>query len=166
MQTEDVVIREPDACATRVDPGPSICLKKFTPSHDSSETLSEDPVSPEKQLPSQVCLLKKIAELQNSFNATRSRSFRRFMVDPTKRLSLTEMLGVENSELDQAGPPKRPKERSIKEVIDALYLWKRLQEGVCTTDATSNQKILVRYDAWEAAKHVRVSKRTLDDYLM
>lgn len=76
------------------------------------------------------------------------------------------MLGADANKEAQVWPEKRPKERSIKEVIDALYLWKLLQEGFNTTDAASKNNIFVRYDAWQAAEHTKISKRTLDDYLM
>ena len=56
--------------------------------------------------------------------------------------------------------PKRVRERSIKEVIRAVAVWRRLYNGVMRPG-----NILIRYTLDDSARKVGMSKKTLDDYL-
>ena len=72
---------------------------------------------------------------------------------------------MQNGVTSTAKPPthskqgKRIKERSIKDVIQTVALWRQLHNGVL------NDGKLVQYTLSEAAQKVGVKKKSLDDYL-
>lgn len=55
---------------------------------------------------------------------------------------------------------KRVKERTIKDVIRKVCVWRRLYNGILRPDGT-----LVRYSLENAARKNQMSKKSLDDYL-
>jgi len=57
-------------------------------------------------------------------------------------------------------PFKRVKERTIKEVIRKVCVWRRLYNGIMRPDGT-----LIRYTLENAARKTQMSKKSLDDYL-
>ena len=55
---------------------------------------------------------------------------------------------------------KRVKERTIKEAIRKVVLWRRLYQGVKRPDGS-----IVRYELSDAARKVKLSRKSLDYYL-
>jgi len=56
---------------------------------------------------------------------------------------------------------KRMKERKISDIVELVTLWRRLYHGI-----PDNNGNLLRYSLADAAKKVKVSKKSLDDYLL
>ena len=69
-----------------------------------------------------------------------------------------EMPSVNNKQ--KAAQFKRVKERTIKEVIRKVCVWRRLYNGILRSDGT-----LIRYTLENAARKTQMSKKSLDDYL-
>ena len=59
------------------------------------------------------------------------------------------------------GRQSRIKERTISEVISSVSLWRLLYTGYENADGT-----IVKLTLEEAASKVKISKKSLDDYLM
>ncbi len=59
------------------------------------------------------------------------------------------------------GRAKRTKERKIGEIIDKVAEWRKLYTGVAGPDGK-----VKKYTLEEAAEHVGIAKKTLDDYLL
>ena len=55
---------------------------------------------------------------------------------------------------------KRVKERTIKDAIKKVVLWRRLYQGVKRSDGC-----IVRYELSDAARKVKLSRKSLDYYL-
>ena len=55
---------------------------------------------------------------------------------------------------------KRVKERTIKDAIKKVVLWRRLYQGVKRPDGC-----IVRYELSDAARKVKLSRKSLDYYL-
>ena len=64
------------------------------------------------------------------------------------------------SNKQKAAQFKRVKERTIKEVIRKVCVWRRLYNGILRPDGT-----LIRYTLENAARKTQMSKKSLDDYL-
>ena len=64
------------------------------------------------------------------------------------------------SNKQKAAQFKRVKERTIKEVIHKVCVWRRLYNGILRPDG-----ILIRYTLENAARKTQMSKKSLDDYL-
>ena len=68
------------------------------------------------------------------------------------------------SEADQ--PKKRTKERTITEIIEKVSTWRKLYNGVMIPNKTTGEVQLQRWSLEDAAAKVKVSKKSLDDYLL
>ena len=68
------------------------------------------------------------------------------------------------SDADQG--KKRTKERTITEIIEKVSTWRKLYNGVMIPNKETNQVNLQRWSLEDAAKKVKVSKKSLDDYLL
>ena len=61
---------------------------------------------------------------------------------------------------------KRTKERTITEIIEKVSTWRKLYNGVLIPNNQTNQAQLQRWSLEDAAAKVKVSKKSLDDYLL
>ena len=61
---------------------------------------------------------------------------------------------------------KRTKERTIQEIIEKVSTWRKLYNGVIIPHAKTGEFQLQRWSLEDAAKKVKVSKKSLDDYLL
>lgn len=61
---------------------------------------------------------------------------------------------------------KRTKERTIQEIIEKVSTWRKLYNGVIIKNAKTGEFELQRWSLEDAAKKVKVSKKSLDDYLL
>lgn len=61
---------------------------------------------------------------------------------------------------------KRTKERTIQEIIEKVSTWRKLYNGVIIPNATTGEFQLQRWSLEDSAKKVKVSKKSLDDYLL
>ena len=61
---------------------------------------------------------------------------------------------------------KRTKERTITEIIEKVSTWRKLYNGVMIPNKDTNEVQLQRWSLEDAAAKVKVSKKSLDDYLL
>jgi len=69
-----------------------------------------------------------------------------------------------NNESEIQGPPgnaRRTKERKIGYIIEKVYKWRKLYNGT-TNSKGENVKLTLE----DAARTVKISKKSLDDYLL
>ena len=68
-----------------------------------------------------------------------------------------------HDQLDHVLPLQRPKERSLREVVNLVAQWRHLCSGVYI-EAPEGGRALKKFELREAAGAIGVSKKTLDDY--
>lgn len=61
---------------------------------------------------------------------------------------------------------KRTKERTITEIIEKVSTWRKLYNGVMIPNKDTGEVQLQRWSLEDAAAKVKVSKKSLDDYLL
>ena len=61
---------------------------------------------------------------------------------------------------------KRTKERTITEIIEKVSTWRKLYNGVMIPNRETGEVQLQRWSLEDAAAKVKVSKKSLDDYLL
>ena len=61
---------------------------------------------------------------------------------------------------------KRTKERTITEIIEKVSTWRKLYNGVMIPNKETGEVQLQRWSLEDAAAKVKVSKKSLDDYLL
>jgi hypothetical protein len=61
---------------------------------------------------------------------------------------------------------KRTKERTITEIIEKVSTWRKLYNGVMIPNNKTGEVQLQRWSLEDAAAKVKVSKKSLDDYLL
>lgn len=80
----------------------------------------------------------------------------------TQKKMVVKQGAVPESELMK----KRTKERTITEIIEKVSTWRKLYNGVMIPNKDTGEVQLQRWSLEDAAAKVKVSKKSLDDYLL